>query len=418
MELKITCSPKPKNSDDLSETRSQSSTSTPEPVAPIHLTKNILSETMKGIREVASFSYESVKEWALSPEAPPVLEDSPNAGKKLDKQSEAARQAISDLLSPFMACHTGLVYQSGNDNHKRKVHPSNRVKSIEKDKNLKELRNRIDALRNHENDGDTIFTLDTATEDELLQLHRLASWETNGTNDTLETEAPTVDSKALVDDDGRVIPAVLIETAQKRREKRIRPRLVRFDYPPITSLRECPRPNPEDLPDLFFTEEELDEIEADRSSSICVDDIEIVAVASVRSGDSSTATTTTVASITAGTSSNSPKAGDGSGGGHGSPDKEATMPSITTNSSTTVLAQGSPRFRRPRPSSPYPQRATSSAVAAMESPNNSNIASTTTTPQNVGRSQASRNSSEETRLIKGVQIYLRERSTGKCSNKR
>ena len=40
------------------------------------------------------------------------------------------------------------------------------------------------------------------------------------------------------------------------------------------------RPDPEDLPNLFFTEDELDQIEDDRYSTMSTDDVEIVAVSS------------------------------------------------------------------------------------------------------------------------------------------
>jgi hypothetical protein len=212
-----------------------------------------------------------------------------------------------------------------------------------------------------QNDSDTILSMDTAAEDEMMQLQRLTSWGTHATHETLdtsmsasfaETNDGTKNGAPMMDDDGKVIPQALIESAQKRREKRRRKRVVRFDYPPVSKLRECPRHNLEDLPDLFFTEEELNEIEADRSSTVSADDVEIVAVASRRSGDSS--------------------------------DQHSKYPS-----SPAIL-------RKPRSTSPHPARPAKGSY-----------------PKSSSSSTASSTKSGDQRLIKGVQIYLRERSTGK-----
>jgi len=60
---------------------------------------------------------------------------------------------------------------------------------------------------------------------------------------------------------------------------------VKFDYPPISSMKQCPRTDPKEIPRLFFTEEELDQIEDDRVSTYIADDVEVVAVASSLSED-------------------------------------------------------------------------------------------------------------------------------------
>ena len=97
--------------------------------------------------------------------------------------------------------------------------------------------------------------------------------------------------QTLFDDEGNAINPVLLEKAKRHREQRKkkkgRKRLVKFDYPPISSLRECPRTDPADLPNLFFTEEELDQIEDDRYNTKTADDVEIVAISSIKSGDGS-----------------------------------------------------------------------------------------------------------------------------------
>ena len=98
------------------------------------------------------------------------------------------------------------------------------------------------------------------------------------------------------DDDGTPLPAGLIKLQQQRSQRhktrdgrggsrhhsswrrRRRRKVVQFDYPPISSLKECPRIDPRDRNLLFFSEEELDQIEADRASTKTSDDVEIVAV--------------------------------------------------------------------------------------------------------------------------------------------
>ena len=53
---------------------------------------------------------------------------------------------------------------------------------------------------------------------------------------------------------------------------------VQFHYPPITSVRQVPRLRSDEIEQLFFAPEELDEIEDDRSDTKAADDIEALAV--------------------------------------------------------------------------------------------------------------------------------------------
>mmetsp|Transcript_3740 Transcript_3740/g.7858 ORF Transcript_3740/g.7858 Transcript_3740/m.7858 type:complete len:334 (-) Transcript_3740:123-1124(-) len=53
---------------------------------------------------------------------------------------------------------------------------------------------------------------------------------------------------------------------------------VQFHYPPITSVRLRPRTGSDEIKQLFFAPEELDEIEDDRSDTRAADDIETLAV--------------------------------------------------------------------------------------------------------------------------------------------
>lgn len=53
---------------------------------------------------------------------------------------------------------------------------------------------------------------------------------------------------------------------------------VQFHYPPITSVRLRPRTESDEIKQLFFAPEELDEIEDDRSDTRAADDVETLAV--------------------------------------------------------------------------------------------------------------------------------------------
>lgn len=53
---------------------------------------------------------------------------------------------------------------------------------------------------------------------------------------------------------------------------------VQFHYPPITSVKLRPRTRSEDINELFFSPEEIDEIEDDRSDTRASDDVETLAI--------------------------------------------------------------------------------------------------------------------------------------------
>ena len=203
---------------------------------------------------------------------------------------------------------------------------------------------------------------------------------------TLETSDGTmVEASMLVQDDhGNTIPPVLLEKAKKRREQRKRKerkRLVKFDYPPISSLRECPRADPEDLPNLFFTEEELDQIEEDRWNTKTADDVEIVAISSVMSCDDSLS--------------------------DGRETDTCWSPSKSSPASFSKYTS-TPKLRaKQRPRSPFPRRRSGS----MEATPGFDWDKEQSTPPST-LSNGSLDSPKEQRLIKGVQIFLRERSIG------
>ncbi|GKY90701.1 hypothetical protein MPSEU_000043500 [Mayamaea pseudoterrestris] len=124
-------------------------------------------------------------------------------------------------------------------------------------------------------------TMETFEDDEDVRLRRLGSWSTQGTFGTLPTDG-TMEFSAIMDDDGHLIHPKILQAAQdKKRNLPIaskKMRLVKFDYPPVSSMRQCPRADRDDLAELFFTEEELENYEADRECTRRTDDIEIVAI--------------------------------------------------------------------------------------------------------------------------------------------
>jgi hypothetical protein len=214
---------------------------------------------------------------------------------------------------------------------------------------------------------DANYSIDFNEDD---QMRRLGSWGTFGTINTNESlDAAT----AFFDDDGNAIDPIIYEQHKRKRElvRKEPKRAVKFAYPPITSLKQCPRPPKEDLPQLFFTEEELDQYEADRRSTYIVDDVEIVAVSTSLSSDDV-------------------------------PERAPPSPSILDKFKDYVpspqkkeaerIARGRQLMRngrRTRRATPGPP------------PRESTTVTTTTTKAKVDK-----------RLLKSVQIFLRERSAG------
>lgn len=402
---------------------------------------SLLFDAVSGLKEVASDTYLNVRDWANSPQsAMPTqsffskygdmsmyagnpLSCSPESNAKVDsrktpqlrdssykhqsnrtKSFSPARSLIQDLVSPFFACG---VYSDDQ--------PSTREMN-QNDFNRRMDMNTIGVLERSWTDHQTVASVDSQAEEEMRQLHRLTSWGTQATFGTAATydtttttasldtnsinHAQNIDGEHCIigssvvastkasteivvqDDDGNVIPPELIEHAQRRREQRRtrRKRVVKFDYPPISALRECPRPNPKDLPDLFFTEEELDEIEADRSSANIADDVEIVAVATPSKDES----------ISSQEDWNTYRLTNKSG----SSDKVA--PSVGFGSIYPIPKQ---EPSRKRPPSPHPRK-------AAQYSSTGNVSNVPVNPTSNCQPKA------DPRLLKGVQIYLRERSTG------
>ena len=132
----------------------------------------------------------------------------------------------------------------------------------------------LDNLAERAKSWDILRTETEDYEDEnTSQIHRLMSWnthETAATMDTTQSNEMNEEAKPVSSDGDSAKENMEKEKSKKRR--------VRFDYPIISSLRECPRPDPRDLPNLYFTEEELGQIEDDRESTYIADDVEVVCV--------------------------------------------------------------------------------------------------------------------------------------------
>ncbi|VEU40666.1 unnamed protein product [Pseudo-nitzschia multistriata] len=203
------------------------------------------------------------------------------------------------------------------------------------------------------------------------------------------------------DDNGQRIDPLLIERAMKKQQQNLpkessllgkksqrksrrqrRKKVVKFDYPPIKSLRQYTRPDPEDLPKLFFTEDELDQIEDDRYSTMSTDDIEIVAVSSKEGSSINASADDGDAAATDGdTRRNTKKCAAGKKKSSGG-DEEYEL-----GCKPVKGRSGTPIRRRARGGDDDVKQTHSGDTSS-----------------NGPRSPR--------RLVKGVQIYLRERSTG------
>jgi hypothetical protein len=181
-----------------------------------------------------------------------------------------------DFMRAISACSASIPYSQSI---------SNVVKPVFHEARLQVLRCRV--LDDH----DDITTVDTQEEEEEMQIRRLGSWNTTCTNATIGTSYSEVSldgsllTQGAFDDDGKPIDVKLIQKALLK-QRPGRSRLVKFEYPPVSKLKTFPRPNAEDHGQLFFTEEELDTYQSDRDCMYNADDIEIVAISHSQSDDS------------------------------------------------------------------------------------------------------------------------------------
>eukprot|EP00934_Nitzschia_sp_Nitz4_P002044 Nitzschia sp. Nitz4//scaffold6_size259037//57022//58155//NITZ4_001053-RA/size259037-processed-gene-0.60-mRNA-1//-1//CDS//3329556830//2044//frame0 len=357
----------------------------------------VLMDTMKDIEVVAAGTFASITDWTKR--SMPTRESRQDE-MPLSKHSEGSSQgdADADRSQPSQGSKTQgntvlqdltwplsfLALDNDEDGPREGFAPQFRrmreavSKAVSKDLNTAATDIWRFAAGSRDDDDQSVGSIDSLLE-ETDQIRRLGSWgtiNTVGTGGTSGTNDTDLDiGFGLEDDDGNIIDPVLLEKAQRHREKRSnrREKLVKFDYPPIKSLRQCPRHDPELLPDLFFTEGELDQIEDDRYSTMSTDDIEIVAVSS--SGPSEPP---------------QPKSKISKAKRGAAFDDAVDNHLANTRDQPTETGWKNPKGRT---STPYRRRRDEDDEEA-DFP--------------TGKSKSPSNG----RLVKGVQIYLRERSTG------
>ncbi len=279
------------------------------------------------------------------------------------------------------------------------------------------------AIVQPEENGYSIQPMNTFEEelmDEIDRLDRMNSWDTHGTFTTVTTlgtaatgtTLATVETLTTKDNEGLLmsengislqggnVTTVRISSnakKPKKKKKRVKRRkTVNFQYPPISSMKECPRVTEEQRKMLFFTEEELDEYENDRRENLC-DDVEVVAVEY--------------------TDSESDSSDDD--------DDDADVPNrALVGSPLLQTKQGTPNSNSSLRVGKYSAGSPDKSITA--STMTDSVASTTETKAlSKALSKASINSSENKKRsaknagkIKGVQIYLRQRSMKQSRSRR
>jgi len=227
----------------------------------------------------------------------------------------------------------------------------------------------------------------TEEDEEGLQMRRLGSWETNGTFGTIDTVATAFIDGTLYDDDGYAVDARFVDKRLKRMHRK---RLVKFAYPPVSSLRQCPRATDEEIKELYFSEKELDEFEDDRISTFVADDVEIVAIASSLSE-----------AVSASSAKSSSSAVENTQSTERFPNHSCTSPRPQSTDSTKHRRPPTPFRRRKQQPTFEPPAVPEPATDEVES-------TVDTVPEK----------SHNKRLIKSVQIYLRERSVASPRSKK
>jgi len=124
--------------------------------------------------------------------------------------------------------------------------------------------------------------------DELEKIKRMGSWKSINSQETANTTCPT-ESSPVASEHQRSFPFAKQISASfqklsttnslpnKNKSSNVhRKRAVSFDYPPVSSLKQYPCAAPEDIPNLFFSEEELNQAEEDRKAARSADDVECV----------------------------------------------------------------------------------------------------------------------------------------------
>ncbi|GFH49308.1 predicted protein [Chaetoceros tenuissimus] len=219
------------------------------------------------------------------------------------------------------------------------------------------------------NASESLDTVDAQLINEYERLNRMNSWDTFGTIGTTGTTTTTATQKSVDTRNSRSSS----RSRKKKMKKTKRKKTVGFEYPPISSMKECPRITNEERKLLFFTEEELEEAERDRKSNIS-DDVEVVAIQKSMTEDS-----------------------------------QSVKSYIDHNDSFTT---GSKSFGKNRTIMPE-NKLTPSLKTGKYSKEKEEVNATDTKSSRSSNSQGSDkspNSSSQSSKIKGVQIYLRQRS--------
>jgi len=266
---------------------------------------------------------------------------------------------------------------------------------------------------------DSYGTLDT-TQQQLLHevnlLNRMNSWETNGTyttaytagtlgtagttdtaDNTFVSQMPSdVSKNATGNGDNSRAPAQLptpapIKQAKKKTKKKTRrQKAVNFQYPPISSMKACPIVTEEERKSLFFTESELDVYENDRSTNIC-DDVEIVAV-EFSDSDTSSSEVEDYKDSDVKERSNVDNRKD----------TKAETPSSNLKPS---IRPG--KYSKPLPEGSFPDKP---PLGLTEQNRSGSLSTTPALSEKSTSDNISAKSNNNNGKIKGVQIYLRQRS--------
>jgi hypothetical protein len=401
----------------------------------------MLADTVAGMQKVASETFHNIQEWAQSPQnvsrgSTSTRQNEPKASIKLFSDAEMrpkfgeskADQPIPALfgydLGPYEALYIYKEEKTTEDETKDGSILNDFTRRLSACTggvpNLSKVKQAVGDVRAawacgqgdeqeyfpqyfpHPTSGASITSLD----EEDLRVRRLTSWGTIGTIDTSYSEATLIPHQ--LDDDGNTIDPKILEKMMSEKRQSQRKRTVKFDYPPISSLRECPRHDPNDLPRLFFTEEELDQIEDDRENTEVADDIEVVAVSSSISFDNPSSPS--FASSESGKSKQSLQKAPSVGG------YASNVPRVWSKRKGGGTYFSFSQSQDAKSTSSKPDDSNRGRTAQRNEPSKPRRRAGTPRrgagPGIVEEREGSRKQ-EDQRLIKSVQIYLRERSTAK-----
>jgi hypothetical protein len=187
---------------------------------------------------------------------------------------------------------------------------------------------------------------------------------------------------------------------KKKKKKKKRNKVVGFEYPPISTMKEIPRITSEERKKLFFTEDELEEYEADRRYNVS-DDVEVVAVEGSDSEDDESETDS--------------EEDDDDDDDEDSIDKWITGKNDTygKQGNTSALRQGRYANNNNQESATAKQTGESNRAPSTPRARSNKSEDDNQQPPSLTTSKTCSNSNEgegRGKKLKGVQIYLRQRS--------